>query len=89
MCLASSTRWSGFGIISPKGLFLEAISERSSYIVKLLESRPKRSRLVKVQATLTPVTRDLKVKNPRKQRPKSRKDSGFVDRWTKVIKQIR
>ena len=62
MRLVGPVRWSGWGIISPKGLCLEAVKERSSYIVEKLEGRPRGSRLVRVQATLTPVTRTLKTR---------------------------
>lgn len=59
------TRWSGWGVVSPRGLFLEATSERSSYVVKLLGERPKGSYLVRVRATLAPATRSLEVRGGR------------------------
>lgn len=47
-------------MLSPKGLFLEAISEKSDHIVKIYDDRPRGSQLVRVTATLQPVSKSLK-----------------------------
>ncbi len=60
--LKSQLSWSGWGVLSPKGMFLEATTDRSQHIVNLLDARPKGSRLVRVRATLLPVTRSLQLK---------------------------
>jgi hypothetical protein len=55
--VANTSSWTGIGIISPKGLFLEAIGEHSDYILRQLEERPRGSRLVMIEARLKPITK--------------------------------
>lgn len=54
--------WHGWGIISPTGLVLEAIRDRSHYIVERLDTMRSGARFVKVEAVLIPATRRLKTK---------------------------
>lgn len=54
--------WHGWGIISPTGLVLEAIKERSKYLVNRLDGKHRDAKLVKVEAVLIPATRRLKTK---------------------------
>ena len=72
MRLVGPVRWSGWGILSPKGSFLEAHSacsffggrgELARYLAQLLKNRPKGSRLVRVRATLALVTKTLRTRN--------------------------
>ena len=48
--------WRGYGVVSPKGLFLEAWSARSEYVVNQLRERPKGSRLVLITARLEKIS---------------------------------
>lgn len=52
-----ASTWLGIGIISPKGLFLEAIGAHSDFILRKLKECPKGSRLVRVEAVLKPLTK--------------------------------
>jgi hypothetical protein len=49
--------WSGLGIISPKGLFLEAYGEISEFVLQKYEQSPRGSRLVIVTARLEKVSK--------------------------------
>lgn len=72
-----SAEWVGFGIISPKGLFLEAIGERSEYILARLDQAPKGSQLVMVTAQLERMSRTAFRKFPKT-------EFGFIPHWRQV-----
>ena len=69
----------------------EASSSPSPSYGSLPRNRAARSSLQKISSRKKTVRKKAvrPRKNPRKQRPKSRKDSGFVDKWTKAIKKIK
>lgn len=69
--------WVGFGIISPKGLFLEAIGQKSEYILKRLEQSAKGSRLVVVTAQLERVSKA-------EFRKSTKTEFGFTPQWRVV-----
>lgn len=55
--IPSVVMWMGFGVVSPRGLYLEAYAEGGEYVLRRLEDCPRGHRFVVVTARLERATR--------------------------------